>query len=86
MSDQNHPDVLKVKDVKEEYDYVRNQTCEKCGLKAAYEVGTQKLVFREDIPYDELDSACTECGYKKTFIFNVSELFKEYSKKFGPNG
>ena len=82
MDKQNDSKILKVDNVSEEYTYVRNQICDKCELSGTYKVETQRLMDNRGFYCDELDCVCTECGAKKTFVFDVSELFKGYSKLF----
>jgi hypothetical protein len=84
MSRENqNPDIIELNEVSEEYQYVREQSCETCGRIGTYQVNLQELVFSDDIPCDRLHCECSACGDKKIYIFNVSKLFDRYRKQFG---
>jgi hypothetical protein len=82
MSDEKNHTIMKVSEVREEYAYIQEQACDKCGLKAMYKLEIQRLVESRGFPCDELDCVCKECGAKKTFVFDVSKIFEEYANIF----
>lgn len=78
MSEEQNPEIMKVNEVREEYEYIKTQTCDKCGVKGRYKMEMQRLVDNGGCMCDELDCICVECGAKKTFVFDVSKLFEGY--------
>jgi hypothetical protein len=82
MSEENNTKIIKVNEVREEYTYVQDQKCENCGTEEAYTVEMQRLVENMGVMCDELVCVCSECGKKKTFVFDVSKLFEEYTNMF----
>ena len=85
MSEKPVPEMIKVNEVKEEYDYVQNQICLGCNTKGTLKVELQRLVTHGGNFCDELDCICGKCGHKITFVFDVSTVFEGYKQKFGPN-
>jgi hypothetical protein len=85
MEEKNN-DCIPVKEVRDEYAYIKNNICEKCGSKGSYEVELQRLVEISFFPCDELDCVCKNCGNKKTFVFDVTAVFEGYKKMFGTDG
>ena len=83
MNSENPAEMNKVKTVREEYEFVSKQTCEKCGHSGSYKVEMQSLIFRGETPCDDLNCTCFNCGHKKTFVFDVTSLFEGYKKQFG---
>ena len=79
MSDEK---IVKVEDVAEEYEFVRTQKCENCGLVESYKVELQQLVFSRGFPCDELNCVCTDCGHKKTYVFDITKIWEGYKEKF----
>jgi len=80
---ENNDDITPVKEIRDEYAYIKNQICKKCGLKGTYNVELQRLVEISFFPMDELECVCKNCGNKKTFTFDVRKVFDGYKKMFG---
>jgi len=82
MSDKNPPEILKVSEVRDEYEYVHKQTCDKCGRIGTYEVEMQILTKKLGFPCDELKCKCKNCDAEKMFVFDITILFERYRKQF----
>ena len=78
MGDMKKPKFMKVKGVRDEYEFIRAQSCDNCGLKGTYKMQVQKLAESFDGLFDIVECACSECGDKKDFIFDVNEIFKGF--------
>jgi hypothetical protein len=64
---------LAVGSIEEEYRYLHDHPCPNCGGR--YEVQRQSLLFKEDRPFDALETHCAGCGARRAFLFDISAFF-----------
>jgi hypothetical protein len=73
-------EIIKVDDVAQEYRIIAEIECDGCKKKGVIKRTLQRLIFKDNVPYDELECVCTSCGKNYLFTFDVSECFKKYSE------
>lgn|GEM_PF-1652295 len=64
---------MRVKSVDEEYNFIRQFTCE-CGQIGGLKRTRQALLTYDGRPMDELDTECNHCGAKYNFYFDISDV------------
>jgi len=75
MSDKKKRKFMKVKGIADEYEFIRDQLCENCGLKGTYKMQKQTLAESYVGMFDIVECACSECGDQKDFLFDVTGMF-----------
>jgi flavoprotein len=69
---------IPVNDVRQEYDFLKQQPCDSCGSTGTTRCIGQKLIRIEGRPHDVLNCECEECGNFKEYLFDVTEAFDKY--------
>ena len=65
---------IPVNSIREEYDYLAAHPCPRCGGR--WKVRVQALLHdAQGRHYDRVDVACSQCGERTVFLFDIQSLF-----------
>ena len=78
MKDIDYSKPIKVNNVSEEYQLLRQMICEKCQTMGQSRLIRQSLVFEEGKPYDILECECAGCGNQFSLKFDIASFFGSY--------
>ncbi len=73
--DVDYSNAIKVDSVPDEYKILRKTECKICNTVGSLKRDKQRLIFKNDNPFDVLDCTCENCGGKCFLTFDISSFF-----------